>query len=111
MGEFNGWDNSSHPLDPKGQSGIWEGFVPGVGKGALYKYHIRSRYGGYEVDKADPFAVRAEIPPNTASVVWELDYRWDDREWMDDRGKRNSLDAPISIYEIHPGSWMMDEGA
>ena len=106
MGDFNGWDNSSHRLEPRGQSGIWEGFVPGVGKGVLYKYHILSRYGGYQVDKADPFAFRAEVPPNTASVVWELDYQWGDRQWMDERGRHNSLNAPISIYEVHLGSWM-----
>jgi 1,4-alpha-glucan branching enzyme len=105
IGDFNGWDRTSHPLQPRGQSGIWEGFVPGVGKSAIYKYHIASRYKGYRVDKADPFAVHCETPPKTASVVWELGYDWGDQEWMEKRHGRNALDAPMAIYEVHPGSW------
>jgi 1,4-alpha-glucan branching enzyme len=106
MGDFNGWDPTAHPLDPQEQSGIWAGFVPGVGKGARYKYHVVSRYHGYRVDKADPFAFYSEVPPLTASVVWDLDYAWGDQEWMAERGRRNALSAPISIYEVHLGSWM-----
>ncbi|MBI2880184.1 MAG: 1,4-alpha-glucan branching protein GlgB [Candidatus Tectomicrobia bacterium] len=105
MGEFNGWDNRSHPLSQRGRSGIWEGFVPGVGRGALYKYHLVSRHGGYRVDKADPFAFRMEVRPGTASVVWDLDYPWGDRGWMKERAARNALDAPLAIYEVHLGSW------
>jgi 1,4-alpha-glucan branching enzyme len=106
MGDFNGWDKTCHPLCSRGQSGIWDGFVPGVGKGALYKYHIVSRYRGYRVDKADPFAFYNEVPSNTSSIVWELDYTWGDQAWMQERHKHNSLDAPIAIYEVHLGSWM-----
>jgi 1,4-alpha-glucan branching enzyme len=105
FGSFNSWNKSSHPLRPRGQSGIWEGFVPGIGKGTVYKYHLISRYNGYRVDKADPLAVRAEMPPATGSVVWTLDYDWQDADWMKKRRQRNALDAPISIYEMHLGSW------
>jgi 1,4-alpha-glucan branching enzyme len=105
-GDFNDWDKESHPLRPKGQSGIWEGFIPGVGEGTLYKYHIASRYGAYRVDKADPFAFYSEVPPKTASVVWDLGYTWGDQEWMESRGRHNALGAPIAIYEVHLGSWM-----
>ena len=104
-GDFNGWDRASHPMRPRGQSGIWECFVPGLGKGILYKYHVRSRYNGYQVDKTDPFAFYDEVPPKTASVVWNLDYTWGDVEWMEKRRSRNSLDSPIAIYEVHLGSW------
>ncbi len=105
IGDFNGWDKAAHPLAVRGQSGVWEGFVPGIGKMAHYKYHIRSRYKGYEVDKADPYAIHAETPPRTASIVWDLDYAWGDGEWMRERHHKNALDAPISIYEMHIGSW------
>jgi 1,4-alpha-glucan branching enzyme len=104
-GKFNGWNKLSHPLRPQGQSGIWEGFIPGVGRGALYKYHIVSRHRGYRADKADPLAFYNEVPPKTASVVWDLDYSWGDQAWMQKRRERNGLDAPISIYEVHLGSW------
>lgn len=105
MGDFNGWDKDSHPLASRGQSGIWEGFVPGVGQGALYKYHIHSRYHGYRVDKADAFGFYFEGPPRTASIVWDLSYDWGDHEWMAKRRRHNALDSPISIYEVHLGSW------
>jgi 1,4-alpha-glucan branching enzyme len=105
IGEFNGWDKGRHPLYPKGQSGIWEGFFPGIGKGTLYKYHIVSHFNGYRVDKADPFSIFNEIPPKAASIVWDLDYAWGDQEWMASRRQRNGLDKPIAIYEMHLGSW------
>jgi 1,4-alpha-glucan branching enzyme len=105
IGEFNGWDKSSHPLRPKGQSGIWEGFIPGVAKGTIYKYYLVSHRRGYRVEKADPFAFYAETPPKTASIAWDLDYSWGDRAWMEKRHAHNALDAPISIYELHLGSW------
>src|ERR1700687_3591600 len=106
VGDFNGWDTQSHPLKARGSSGIWEGFVPGVGKGALYKYHIVSHNQGYVAEKADPFGMFHEKPPRTASVVWDLEYQWEDKRWMETRAKRDSLQAPISVYEVHLGSWM-----
>jgi len=113
IGGFNGWDKSSHPLRPKLQSGIWEGFIPGIGQGTIYKYHIISQYNGYRVDKADPFAFLNEVPPKTGSIVWDLTYTWSDQEWMEKRGRSNALDAPMAIYEVHLGSWMRvpEEGA
>jgi 1,4-alpha-glucan branching enzyme len=106
FGEFNGWNKYTHHLRPRGHSGIWEGFVPGLTEGAHYKYYIVSRYHGYRVDKADPFAFFGEAPPRTASIVRDLDYQWGDRQWMQVRHARNSLQAPISVYEVHLGSWM-----
>ena len=106
MGEFNDWDKTSHPLHAVEASGIWQGFVPGLGRGAVYKYHLRSRLGdGHAVDKADPFAFRQEMPPRTGSVVWDLDYEWGDAAWMGARKARAGLSAPVSIYEVHLGSW------
>jgi 1,4-alpha-glucan branching enzyme len=106
MGDFNGWDHRSHPLHARGSSGIWEGFVPGLGKGALYKFHIYSHHHGYRVDKADPFGVFHEKPPRTASVVWDIGHEWHDQEWLGRRRERNSLHAPQAVYEVHLGSWM-----
>ncbi len=105
MGDFNGWNKGSHPLQHRGQSGIWEGFVPGVGQGMQYKYHIASRYHEYRVDKTDPFALFRQVPPETASIVWDLQYEWGDRHWMENRHQQNSLASPQSIYEVHLGSW------
>jgi 1,4-alpha-glucan branching enzyme len=105
IGNFNDWDKSRQPLFPKGSTGIWEGFAPGIGQGSLYKYHIRSRVSGYRVDKADPFSCFNEIPPKTASIVWDLDYQWNDQEWMAKRQQHNRLDKPMAIYEMHVGSW------
>jgi 1,4-alpha-glucan branching enzyme len=112
MGDFNGWNRASHPLSPTGQSGIWHGFISGVLKGALYKYHVASRFHAYRVDKADPFAFYNEVPPKTGSVVWDLDYKWGDGKWMASRRSHNALDAPLSIYEVHLGSWrrVLEEG-
>ena len=106
MGDFNGWHRSSHPLRPRAESGMWQGFIPGLGQGTLYKYYVQSRHKGYTVEKADPFAFFSEVPPKTASVVWDLAYGWGDRDWMEKRRERNRADAPISIYEMHLGSWM-----
>ncbi|MGD9076759.1 MAG: 1,4-alpha-glucan branching protein GlgB [Desulfobacteraceae bacterium] len=106
VGDFNRWDKSSHSLRPKGVSGIWEGFVPGVQKGANYKYHVCSRFNGYRVEKADPFAFYSEVPPKTASIITDLDYTWRDEAWMARRSEHNRHDAPLAIYEVHLGSWM-----
>ncbi|MBI5968167.1 MAG: 1,4-alpha-glucan branching protein GlgB [Deltaproteobacteria bacterium] len=106
MGDFNGWNKSMHPLRSRGKSGIWEGFIRGVQKGASYKYHIHSRYNGYWVDKADPFSFYNEVPPETGSIVWDLDYPWGDGEWMKNRFIHNARTAPMAIYEVHLGSWM-----
>jgi 1,4-alpha-glucan branching enzyme len=107
MGDFNGWNKQSHPLAPREPGGVWEGFVPGVGRGAIYKYHLVSRHGGYRVDKADPYGFAAERPPLTASVVDVLDFSnaWHDEEWMRSRGARQKPGSPLSIYEVHLGSW------
>ncbi len=105
IGEFNGWNRTSHPLNAKGQTGIWETFLPGVGKGALYKFHIESRFNGYRADKSDPFSLFNEIPPKNASIVWDLDYDWNDQQWLAGRKQRNALDKPMAIYEMHLGSW------
>ncbi len=105
IGDFNGWDNQVNPMVPRGNSGIWETFVEGLGPGSIYKYFIRSSVNGHCVRKADPYAFHAETPPKTASVVWNLDYEWNDGEWMRKRVEGNALEKPISIYEMHLGSW------
>ena len=106
VGDFNDWQRGRHALTPRwDQSGIWELFVPGVGVGAVYKYHVLSRNEGFRVDKGDPFAFRCEPPPRTASIVWELTYEWSELEWLRNRTGLNALDAPWSIYEVHLGSW------
>jgi 1,4-alpha-glucan branching enzyme len=93
-------------MNPREMSGAWEAFIPELGQGTVYKYHIRSRYHMYTVDKADPYGYYNEIPPRTASVVWDLGYDWNDAEWMRKRQARNKFDAPMSVYEVHLGSWM-----
>ena len=104
VGDFNGWQAGRTPLSSRGVSGIWEGFVPGIGRGELYKYRIEGRAGQVQ-QKADPYGFLHETPPHTASIVWGLDYAWGDAEWMRTRGERNGLGAPMSIYEVHLGSW------
>ncbi len=106
VGNFNDWDPDSHYLSPRGSSGIWEGFIPDIGRGTLYKYHIQSRFHNYKVNKTDPFAIFNEVAPKTASIVWDLNYEWNDREWMQSREAKSGLDYPMSIYEVHIGSWM-----
>jgi 1,4-alpha-glucan branching enzyme len=106
IGDFNGWKPDANPLHPVNSSGIWEGFVPGVGVGTLYKYAITSQYHNYYVEKADPYAFFYEMRPSTASKVWDLSgYDWGDEEWMAHRKRANALDAPMAIYEVHLGSW------
>ena len=105
IGEFNDWNPLANRMEPS-PAGVWETFIPRMGPGEIYKYHLESNYGGYSVDKADPYGFAAEIRPHTASRVWELEsYAWRDGSWMAARGKSNALDAPISIYEVHLGSW------
>src|ERR1700721_3692316 len=110
VGSFNEWASKANPLSPRGSSGIWEGFLPGVRRGALYKFHIESQRHGFHVDKAAPLGLFHEKPPRTASVVWDLDYQWGDHDWMERRAGRNSLRAPHPIYEVHLGSWMRVPG-
>ncbi|MGH8555134.1 MAG: alpha-amylase family glycosyl hydrolase, partial [Gammaproteobacteria bacterium] len=106
IGDFNGWQGNAHPLTARDDgSGIWEGFIAGLGHGTAYKYRIISRFNDYRVDKADPFAFHAETPPRTAAKAWNLDYQWNDVEWMSERCRANALGAPVSIYEVHLGSW------
>jgi 1,4-alpha-glucan branching enzyme len=104
VGDFNGWHNSANYLQPVAD-GIWGGFIGNVYPGARYKYHVESKSNSYAADKADPFAFLQETPPQTASVVWDLGYNWGDDAWMANRRSVNSLGAPISIYEVHLGSW------
>lgn len=105
IGNFNSWDRTGNPLTiRKDGSGVWEGFVPYIGRGEYYKYFITS-HSGYQVEKGDPYAVYWETPPRTASVVWDLEYEWKDEEWLSARKSVNPLEKPISIYEMHIGSW------
>jgi 1,4-alpha-glucan branching enzyme len=107
VGVFNGWDPRRHPMQQTSDaSGIWYARAPEARQGSIYKYHIVSKQAGYKVDKADPYAFRCETPPKTGSMVWDLDYEWQDTEWMRTRGRRNALDAPHAVYEVHLGSWM-----
>ncbi|MBX9623690.1 MAG: hypothetical protein K2X82_07735, partial [Gemmataceae bacterium] len=105
VGDFNGWDVGKNRLNPIGSSGVWGGFIPGVGAGTLYKYHVASP-GGFQALKTDPFAFTTELPPKHAAVTWDLGYEWHDGEWMADRKRHAAQDAPVSIYEVHLGSWM-----
>ncbi len=110
FGSFNEWTKEQHDLTPVASSGIWEGFVPGVPAGASYKYHVEARQRRYSVDKADPFAAYSETPPETGSRVWDLSYEWGDAEWMERRAGDEAHTAPISIYEVHAGSWRRNPG-
>jgi 1,4-alpha-glucan branching enzyme len=106
IGDFNGWSRDSHVMQPRHDaSGIWELFIPGVAEGTIYKYNIASRYNNFNVDKGDPFAYHWECPPRTGTVVWSLGYEWADSDWMKNRHTANGLAAPMSIYEVHLGSW------
>jgi 1,4-alpha-glucan branching enzyme len=105
-GEFNDWDIRRHPMRRR-NGGIWEILIPGLGEGAAYKYHIRSKFAGYQQLKADPYAFYCETPPKSASIVWNLDrYQWNDAEWMESRAKIDLLKSPVSVYEVHVESWM-----
>jgi len=103
-GDFNSWDGREHPMRMLDSSGVWELFVPGVGTGTRYKYVILGADGRWE-ERADPMAPYAEVPPATSSVVWESSYAWGDQEWTENRAARQGLDRPMSVYEVHLGSW------
>ncbi|WP_372744013.1 1,4-alpha-glucan branching protein GlgB [Lutibacter sp.] len=106
VGDFNYWIEGEHRLNVRwDESGIWEGFIPNIGKGTVYKYKIHSNNNDIKTEKADPYARRCEHPPKTASVVWEDNYNWKDDNWMKTRKEHNKLDAPYSVYEVHLGSW------
>ncbi|MFD2066563.1 1,4-alpha-glucan branching protein GlgB [Pontibacter silvestris] len=106
MGDFNGWNRETHQLQVRSdESGIWEGFIPGVQAGMLYKYHIRSRFNFFHVEKSDPFSFSREVPPQTASVVCDLNYGWQDSTWLNQRKELNGQPQPYSVYELHAGSW------
>ena len=104
IGDFNHWNADADVLAPRGSSGIWEGAAAAARPGHVYKFAITTRAGDV-LEKADPFAARAEHPPRTGSVVWDLAYEWGDHDWMQTRGERIALSAPISVYEVHLGSW------
>ncbi|WP_353777614.1 1,4-alpha-glucan branching protein GlgB [Winogradskyella sp. 3972H.M.0a.05] len=106
IGDFNYWIEGEHPLNVRwDESGIWEGFIPNVGKGSIYKYKIQSHHNDIKTEKADPYARRCEHPPKTASIVWDSNHNWKDSKWMTSRKKHNAIDAPFSVYEVHLGSW------
>ena len=105
IGAFNGWNKGDHALNPRWDgSGIWEGWIPNVGNGEVYKYFISSNTGA-DIEKGDPYALRWEHPPKTASIVWDTWYEWKDQDWMATRRAKNNLNAPTSVYEMHFGSW------
>jgi 1,4-alpha-glucan branching enzyme len=107
IGDFNDWNARTHPMCSLGPSGIWERFVPGIEEGALYKFEIRSRYHKFTAQKADPFAFYFELRPKSASIVYNIDgYQWTDGKWMEERSRDRWLDSPVSMYEVHLGSWM-----
>ena len=109
IGDWNHWSGHEDQLFVRwDSSGVWEGFVPGAKAGDRYKYRIRSKIGGQVLDKADPYAKRSEIPPKTASIIADLQYKWKDKTWMKNRTQHNALDKPYAVYEVHLGSWMHD---
>jgi 1,4-alpha-glucan branching enzyme len=106
VGDFNDWDVRRHPMRQR-NTGVWEIFIPGLGEGSKYKYFVRSRFHGYQEMKTDPYAFYCEVPPKTASIVWDVNkYRWGDSEWMEARAKTDWLKRPVSIYEVHLESWL-----
>ncbi|MDO8446758.1 MAG: 1,4-alpha-glucan branching protein GlgB [Deltaproteobacteria bacterium] len=106
IGDFNRWDGNGHKMRMLGSSGIWETFIPGLSEGEIYKFNIKSK-SGEVLEKADPYAFSSEIRPKSASIVYDIDkYTWNDAKWLSERERHNALDAPISMYEVHLGSWM-----
>ncbi|MBI5054679.1 MAG: 1,4-alpha-glucan branching enzyme, partial [Chloroflexi bacterium] len=110
IGDFNNWDGRRHPLRPRGASGVWEIFIPHLRAGDLYKYEIKTRYQGYVASKADPFGFGSEMRPSTSSVICDLRFDWHDEGWMRTRQVTQSLNSPISVYEVHLGSWRRKDG-
>jgi 1,4-alpha-glucan branching enzyme len=105
-GDFNGWNSATNKLSCRADgSGIWEGFIPGLEAGTLYKFHVESSSNKYRANRGDPFAYYAEVPPQTSPIIWDINYQWQDAGWMRKRKNRNALTSPISIYEVHLGSW------
>lgn len=110
VGNFNSWDRQSCPMHPRWDgSGIWELFIPAAGSGELYKYYIES-YNGYKVEKGDPYAAYWEQAPATSTISWDLGYEWNDETWMKERSEKHALTGPISVYEVHLGSWRRKYG-
>jgi 1,4-alpha-glucan branching enzyme len=105
IGDFNSWSKDGQAINLKSQSGLWHGFVPGVKKGMRYKFHVLSNCRNFAGDKADPFAFHTEVPPHNASIVWDLKYEWNDHDWLSRRLRCNAAATPVSIYEVHLGSW------
>ncbi|GBC76785.1 1,4-alpha-glucan branching enzyme GlgB [bacterium HR08] len=106
VGDFNAWDGRRHPMRVRGQSGIWELFIPELPEGVRYKFEIKSQHGDRLLLKSDPYGFFFERPPKTATIVFDLSRcRFSDREWMEERARRQALDAPMNIYEVHLGSW------
>ncbi|WP_300023379.1 1,4-alpha-glucan branching protein GlgB [uncultured Maribacter sp.] len=111
VGNFNSWNAAEHQLNVRwDSSGIWEGFIPNIGKGEIYKYKIQSNNNDIWTEKADPFARYCEHPPNTASIIWTAEHDWKDDAWMGYRKDKNGLDKPYSVYEVHLGSWKKNAG-
>ncbi len=108
IGDFNHWDGKKHPMKLLGDSGIWEIFIPGLDEGELYKFEVKSKYRGYKEQKADPFAFYFEVRPKSAAIVYNIEnkHQWQDAEWMEIRRKKNWFESPVTIYEVHLGSWM-----
>jgi 1,4-alpha-glucan branching enzyme len=110
-GNFNGWDARVHPMRAVGESGIWELFIPGLAEGEIYRYHIKSRHNNFSIEKSDPYGFYSEMRPRNASVVANIEgYQWGDTAWMEARAKRDNLNVPMSIYEVHLGSWKRKDG-
>lgn len=110
IGDFNYWNGEGYELYPRWDgTGIWEGFVPNIGQGTVYKYRIHSNNNGQVLEKGDPFAIHWEVPPKTASIVWGIDYKWKDSKWLKKRKTSNQLNQPFSVYEVHIGSWKRKE--
>ena len=108
VGDFNGWDTRRHAMRSR-TGGVWEIFIPGVAAGAPYKYAVKSRFVGYSQMKSDPYGFLMETPPKSASIVVDMTYEWHDAEWLEHRAKTKALDCPMSIYEVHAGSWVRAE--
>lgn len=111
VGNFNNWDGRRHPMRFQPAIGVWELFIPQLGEGEIYKYEIKTHFHDYMVSKADPVGFAAEMRPKNASVVWDIGkYQWNDDAWLAERAERHAIDKPISIYELHMGSWRLRDG-